>query len=194
MPFCPKYYMVDQKQKKLNNLKEKPKNEFEKKKLEFLNVNFLLAIESNNLDKFKSLIEEGADVNYQRFGLNPILLASMVGNFEMVQELVENKADINAKHELGWNALMIASRDGHIEIVKFLVENNADINAKDPFGWTALTFALENDKKKISKFLIETAAENFEKNEYKSNVCTKLSSNLIQTGPRTYIMISNNEE
>jgi len=63
------------------------------------------------------------------------------GNMHIVEELLANGADVNAKNKDGWSALMVASLKGHTEIVKALLANSADVNAKDFVGTTALMLA-----------------------------------------------------
>ncbi len=66
-------------------------------------------------------------------------------NEEIVQELIERGADINAMNNSGITALMSASFNGHIEVVKELIKRGADVNARK----TALIYAKNQDIKKL---------------------------------------------
>lgn len=59
-----------------------------------------------------------------------LLNASIRGNIETVQTLLDKGADVNAKNNGGYTALWWASFNGHADIVKLLIENGADINVK----------------------------------------------------------------
>ena len=81
------------------------------------------------------------NINFDSYG-TALINEVRSGNLEIVQYLVENGANINAKDDdKGRTALMFASRDGHLEVVKYLVESGANINAKTDEGWTALMSA-----------------------------------------------------
>lgn len=70
-----------------------------------------------------------------------LMWATIGGNKEIVNFLIENEADINIKNKDGMTALMWASIRGHYNIVKFLIENKAHINIKNKDGMTALIYA-----------------------------------------------------
>jgi ankyrin repeat protein len=58
-----------------------------------------------------------------------------MGHKEIVEILISNNADVNAKATYnGETALIYASKKGHIEIVKLLINNNADVNVKNILG------------------------------------------------------------
>ena len=59
--------------------------------------------------------------------------ASEKGRVEVVKELLENGAEVNAKNNEGGTALILASRYDHVGVVKELLQNgeNIDVNAKD---------------------------------------------------------------
>jgi len=64
------------------------------------------------------------------FNRTPLHLASQNGNLDVVEYLVNQKADINAQAN-GYSPgtpLHLASQNGHLNIVEYLVNQNADIN------------------------------------------------------------------
>ena len=63
-------------------------------------------------------------------GESCLIFASMRGNLEMVQLLIENGYPINEKNKNGESCLMIAAKKGHLEIVKWLFEKGCAINEK----------------------------------------------------------------
>lgn len=85
-----------------------------------------------DLEKVKFLIEkEGVDINCRnRYGYRPLHHAAWRGNYELVEYLVSNGSEMDAK--LGSNdtttALTFAVMRNHFEIAKFLIEKGAETN------------------------------------------------------------------
>jgi ankyrin repeat protein len=50
-----------------------------------------------------------------------------MGNVALVQLLLENGADTNARHGIYGSALHVASLEGHYPLVQLLVEYKADL-------------------------------------------------------------------
>jgi ankyrin repeat protein len=61
-------------------------------------------------------------------GLTPLMYAARQGNFEAVQSLVNNGANLNALSGDKSTALLLATINGHFDIAKFLVDRGADVN------------------------------------------------------------------
>ena len=56
----------------------------------------------------------------------------------IVQILIENKFNVNAKDSWGSTALMMSSRYGYVKVVDLLLKNGAVINLKNRDKSTAL--------------------------------------------------------
>ena len=56
----------------------------------------------------------------------------------MVEVLLRNGADVNAKVANGWTSLHMASRKGNNAMVELLLTKGADVNAKRTDGGTPL--------------------------------------------------------
>ena len=96
-----------------------------------------------------------------------LLKAIEKGNLELVKELLEQGAEINARDKYGWTALHFASLYGHLEIVKELHEAGAEIEAKtNNNGMTALHYASRNGHLEIVKYLVEKGADIEAKTNY----------------------------
>mmetsp|Transcript_10835 Transcript_10835/g.16142 ORF Transcript_10835/g.16142 Transcript_10835/m.16142 type:complete len:325 (-) Transcript_10835:105-1079(-) len=98
----------------------------------------------------------------------PFHEAARIGNVDMVTDLVENGADVDAKDEKDRTPLHFASRNGHLAVVKFFViEAKANAEAKDKWDRTPLHLASRNDHLAVVKFLVMEAKANVEaRNNY----------------------------
>ena len=117
------------------------------------------AVWINSKEIFLYLIDKGADVKKY---VDKLLWVAINGdNTEIIQYLVENGANVNAKDNKGKTLLMYAIFNrANIKIVECLVENGANVNAKDNNGNTPLKYAVEkskevdaNEKDKIVKII-----------------------------------------
>lgn len=96
--------------------------------MDILNDQFIYAIDEENVEIMKYLIDNGADVRYRND--KGIRSASRVGNVGIVKYLCERGADIHAEQE---ESLIFSSIHGHIEVFKYLVEKGADITTQSNF-------------------------------------------------------------
>ena len=101
----------------------------------------------------KNDVEEGAQLSfifyfqdeerqYNGVEFNALHAAASSGNEDIINFLLNQKMDINARTDGGWTPLFIAARDGRAEAAKLLVYRGADVNAQSDSGATALTMAL----------------------------------------------------
>ena len=56
--------------------------------------------------------------------------AAFTGRMEVVELLIANGANVNAKDKDGGTPLLHATLSGHREIVELLISKGADVNAK----------------------------------------------------------------
>jgi ankyrin repeat protein len=67
------------------------------------------------------LVKKGADVNHRsEGGVSPLMEASVNGNIELVNFLLENRADPNAKTKDGKSSISFAREKNHAEVVEVL--------------------------------------------------------------------------
>jgi len=86
-------------------------------------------------------------------------------DFEELEFLVNNRANVNARDAFGDTPLHDASVVGILDIVKFLVEKGANINAKNDEGETPLLNASIRGYFNIVQFLVEKGADVNAKND-----------------------------
>ena len=71
----------------------------------------------------------------------PLLIASIRGHLEMVQWLLDQGADRDARATYGQDALYLASIGDHTAIVSLLLDRGMDINTANDEGWVPMTKA-----------------------------------------------------
>src|SRR6185312_8461130 len=115
-----------------------------------------LACLDGDLDKVKILVKANPklvfstistnDTYWARYGFTPLLCAAEKGHKDVVEFLLQNKADIKAKSDSGWTALHAAAYHGHKDVAELLVANKADVNARENYGYTPLHMAAMGHK------------------------------------------------
>ena len=112
------------------------------------------AARKGNIDVVKQHLAAGTDVNADYFGEIPLTIAAGKGQKEIVELLIPEVADVNAKAVDGHTPLHRAVIQGHKEIAELLIANDADVNAKDRTGETPLDAVIfYNSSPKIADLL-----------------------------------------
>ena len=75
------------------------------------------------------LCDHGADIDAREglFNLTALSMAAYEGHLDVVQELVERNAEINARNTDGWTALMGARVNGKADVAAYLVAHGGII-------------------------------------------------------------------
>ena len=103
------------------------------------------------------LIASGAAIDAKNpwWGLTPLLIAGNRGHRPMVEFLLEQRADINARDKGGDSLLHLAVRWPDTEFVKSLVSREADINARNVPHDTPMHAAAWWGKVELVEFYLE---------------------------------------
>ena len=127
------------------------------------------AADKGNLDRVKTLVEEGFNKdNYDSEGWTPLWLASFNNHLEVVQYLVEQGASLDkdsyATHS---TPLCTATHHGHLAIVRYLLEKGADKDKASIGGHnrqyrrqdTPLSYAVRRNHLEVAKLIMSYGAE-----------------------------------
>ena len=91
-----------------------------------------IAVKQGNIDKIKSLLTQGMDVNSRSSsGYTPLHISAGLDKRRVTKLLVINGAKINARDSSGRTPLHISVRRGHFRMVKFLLSQGANPSIRD---------------------------------------------------------------
>ncbi|RSK27665.1 hypothetical protein EJF36_12695 [Bacillus sp. HMF5848] len=88
----------------------------------------------------------------------PLMEASLNGDVEAVNELLNEGENPNEMNEYGESPLLIAVVNEHIEVINTLLKNGADPNFQDTEGWTPLMSAVMTENLQVGEILLEAGA------------------------------------
>ncbi|CAI7582045.1 unnamed protein product [Penicillium glandicola] len=96
------------------------------------------------IEKAKRLIEQGADLDDcdNELGITPLHCAVYRGHEEMVELLLNSKANINVTSKDGRTVLHMAGEQGHRKLIRFLLHRRVNSRKADQRGETALQLAI----------------------------------------------------
>lgn len=120
-------------------------------------VKLIRAIGSQDVDKVKSLIKAGADINDTHVlrGMTPLMFSAasvLPGESKEIDVLLEAGADINIRDRDGNTAIIYASRDPMDSCYKVdrLLSYGADVNNKNNKGETPYSVAMEQRNRNVA--------------------------------------------
>lgn len=132
------------------------------------------ASRDGNLSRVRELLQNGVDPNAYKdqFGRSPLWDASWKGHAQIVRDLLNAGAIVDAAHNDGRTPLRVAAYNGHLDVVKVLLHAGADLELKANDGKTALDLAKVNRRQPTVDFLTKFAKVS---NDPKSDELTPLA-------------------
>lgn len=138
--------------------------DFEKTPALRLDIQLSWAVSTGQKALVELLISKGANVNSgNSYSSEPLHKAAISGNLDIMQLLLKNDADINAKVLYGAypgeTALHAAAFGGHLQAAELLLVNGADVNAADLRSYTPIRRAVVQGDVAMASLLIKKGAD-----------------------------------
>lgn len=131
---------------------------------------------SHGVGIIRSGIPENGSQAPTQGGFTPLLYAARDGRIDMVQSLVEKKADLELAEANGITPLQMAIANENIALARYLLDRGANPNSKDAYGRTPLWLAVEVRNVEIGPNAVE------HKNGVDRAVALELIRDLIKRG------------
>ena len=111
--------------------------------------------DNGNEDEIMRAVEHGIDVNGRssKSHNTTLIYAARNKSARVVEALIENGADVNARNNDGVNALIWAVMYNDVDVVRLLVENGGDVEVEDKFGHDVFYYADERGDEEIMRVL-----------------------------------------
>jgi ankyrin repeat protein len=128
------------------------------------------AVERGDICLVKYLVDQGLGVNYNFNGsyieedmicqgATPLHVAVLNKDINLIQYLIEKRADVNNADINEQTVLHLAVINDYIDIIKYLIEKGVDVNSYDVCTFTALHYAALNSSLEVVQYLIEGGAD-----------------------------------
>lgn len=109
--------------------------------MSFLAV-FFTAVEYGHVQIAESFFSRGLKLQeLKNDSYKPITLSAKCGSLDMIDLMINEQCDVNARNETGWNALHFSSYHGHYQVIERLIESGVSTDATTIRRETPLLFA-----------------------------------------------------
>ncbi|XP_057335584.1 ankyrin repeat and KH domain-containing protein mask-like isoform X2 [Microplitis mediator] len=126
---------------------------------EFRKPALAIACDKKNIKIIEILIAAGADAT-ETFDVNNSLHCAIIqNNYERIENLAKNAADINNTVYFNKSPLILAIDEGNKPVVELLIKNGADINFVTEYGVTAIVAAIDNNNLELVEILMDAGAD-----------------------------------
>ncbi|WP_144527789.1 ankyrin repeat domain-containing protein [Peribacillus simplex] len=130
-------------------------NKQEKETGKGMNEQLIQAVERNETERIRRLIEQGADINTQDSeGRTATMIATYNNDVETAKILIEAGADVNIQDDMKNSPFLYAGAEGYVNILKLAIEAGADPSITNRYGGTALIPASEHGYVEVIKELL----------------------------------------
>jgi len=129
--------------------------------IEYNEAAFLKCVEEGNTTAVNLFLAAGINPNVveDEYGKTALMFAAERGYTDIIQVLLANGADVNAKDGSGWTALMRAVESDNIKAVQALLANGAEVNAQNIHGHNALMMAVNRSHTNSIQILLANGAD-----------------------------------
>ncbi|MCE5284815.1 MAG: ankyrin repeat domain-containing protein, partial [Pelosinus sp.] len=123
-----------------------------------------------------------ADVYRASDGVTPLMAASSFGRVDIIDLLIDQGANVNAKDKDDQTALMKAVKYNQAEAVEHLLSAKADVRGRDLHGNTVVSFALDKKDPQIMTMLSKAGARGLEEGLAQIRAAVKTKSTKGKNG------------
>ena len=118
---------------------------------------FFAAVEYGHVRIAESFFPFGLKLQELKKDLHkPATLAAKSGCLAMVELMIQEDCDINARDENGWNALHVASYHGHYQVIELLIASDVSAKATTSLKETPLLFAVKGGHFAVAERLLRS--------------------------------------
>ncbi|XP_057335496.1 ankyrin repeat domain-containing protein 17-like [Microplitis mediator] len=126
---------------------------------EFGKLTLEIACDTKNIKIIEILIAAGADAT-ETFDINNSLhFAVIQNNYERIENLAKNGADINNTVYFNKSPLILAIDEGNKPVVELLIKNGADIHFVTDYAETAIVAAIDNNNLELVEIIMEAGVD-----------------------------------
>ena len=116
----------------------------------------LEAVNASQVPVLAEWMANGGDIDRAtKAGNTLLILASKIGDRQVIEYLLTQYPDLDAQNKAGATALMIAAKYGQLHVVERLLEQGANPKIINNYGLSAARFALDFDHLEIYDRLVE---------------------------------------
>ncbi len=139
--------------------REAARRQLEGKSIAFTEEEFVKRVQHRDFENVKLFLAAGINPNARTAEGATVLMDAVVANdSRIMEELLNNGADVSATRDNGSTALHSAALVGNYEGARMLVRKNADVNASNNEGETPLMIAALKGYPENVKLLLEAGA------------------------------------
>jgi ankyrin repeat protein len=118
---------------------------------------FITCSKEGKTDAVKLFLEAGMNPDAKTYdGKTALMGATRGGHVEIVQALLANGAEVNAKDNEGMTPLFKVQK---IEVAQALLDKGADVNANNNYNWTPLMYAAQDGHNAVIQLLLTKGAK-----------------------------------
>ena len=151
-----------------------------------------LSVSLGEYDLTKLLLENGANPNQLFYDGTTSLMGAATDRMDLVRLLINSRADINIRDNLGNSALIFSIYHNKTDIARYLIEKNADINYRNKDGGSPFVIAARAGNFDVVKLLIKRGADINEKGE--GGVTALMVAIINNNNNLARLLISNNPD
>lgn len=121
-----------------------------------MNIPLIDAVINKDVERIKSLLEAGVDIEFRDDrGRTALMAATQANAVEIAQILIDAGADVNARDNIQDSPYLLSGARGYNEILRLTLDHGADLASTNRYGGTALIPACERGHVETVQILLD---------------------------------------